>query len=292
VRSGLDPVECLKKLEGRIISSHFKELQDGHDVPWGQGQNRATALLKELHRQEWRGSFSIEYEHNWLNSVPEIRQCVAFFNKMGNELKPSGWKDLIAADFSNCIRKDGGWTFTDGVLSRAGGGYVWTKETYGDFILDLEFKVDPKTNSGVFIRTANVKDPVQTGIEIQILDSHGKGVNKNTCGAIYDCLAPSKQAVKKAGEWNHMTVLCFDNRIMVTMNNERIISMDLNEWTEAGWNPPVEEGAKRVKNKFKTAYKDMARSGAIGFQDHGHPVWYRNIKIREVHISSWRSRRR
>jgi sugar phosphate isomerase/epimerase len=294
VRSGLDPVECLKKLDGKILSSHFKELQDGHDVPWGQGPGRAKPLLEEFNRQGYRGSFSIEYEYNWMNSVPEIRQCVAYYNKVAGAMNPNGegWKDLLAADLSNCNLKDGGWVVEEGVLGRKGGGYVWTKEQYGDFILDLEFKNAPKTNSGVFIRTANVKDPVQTGIEIQIADSYGQQPNRNNCGAVYDCLAPSRQVVKKAGEWNHMTILCVGGRIRISMNGERIISMDMDKWTEARVNPPVEEGGEPTKNKFKTAYKDMARSGAIGFQDHGHPVWYRNIKVRKIDVSMWSTRRR
>ncbi len=86
VRSGLDPVECLKKLEGRIISLHFKEIDDGHDVIWGQGQSRAKALLTELDRQKFKGVFSIEYEHNWENSVPEIRESVKYFNQVAGEL--------------------------------------------------------------------------------------------------------------------------------------------------------------------------------------------------------------
>jgi hypothetical protein len=91
--------------------------------------------------------------------------------------------------------------------------------------------------------------------------------------------------VKKAGEWNHLTVMAFGPRITVTLNDERIINMNLDEWTEAGKNP---DGSN---NKFRTAYKDMARTGAIGFQDHGNSVWYRNIKIRKVDMSQWRSRR-
>lgn len=304
VRSGLDPLECIKKLEGKIISSHFKELQDGHDVPWGQGENRATPLLKELHRQGYEGSFSIEYEHNWMNSVPEIRQCVEFFNKLGAELKPSGWKPLLADDLSNCNFRKDSWTYKDGVLARNGKGDIWTKEKYGDFILDLEFMVAPKTNSGVFIRTADIRQWLHTGIEIQILDSNGKGVNKNTCGSVYDCLAPTKQTVKPAGnynpdkpledadKWNHMTIMAFDNRIVVMLNNERVLSMDLDKWTEAHVNPPVDENSEPGKNKFNTAYKDMARAGVFGFQEHGHPVWYRNIKVKEVDISKWRSRSR
>ncbi len=286
VRSGLDPLECLKKLKGRIISSHFKELEDGHDVPWGQGPGKAKALLEELHNQGYRGSFSIEYEHNWLNSVPEIRQCVAYFNQVAAELKPGGWADVLAPDLSNCTLNKGSWTVEEGVLTRKGKGDIWTKDKYGDFILDLEFKVAKGTNSGVFIRTADIKKWLHTGIEIQIHDSFGAEPGKHSCGAVYDCVAPAKNAVKKAGEWNRMTIVAFDNRIFITMNNERIINMDLDEWTEAHKNP---DG---TKNKFKTAYKDMARSGVFGFQDHGHPVWYRNVRVRKIDMSQWRSRTR
>ncbi|MHC4500140.1 MAG: sugar phosphate isomerase/epimerase family protein, partial [Planctomycetota bacterium] len=87
MRSGVNPLEALKKLEGRIISFHFKDLNEfgqrkAHDVVWGTGKANVEALLKELHRQGFEGVFSIEYEHNWENSVPEIQQCVDYFNKV------------------------------------------------------------------------------------------------------------------------------------------------------------------------------------------------------------------
>ncbi len=84
LRSGLDPVDCLKKLQGHIISLHFKDLNErsgkGHDVPWGTGASHATAMMDELKRQGFQGVFSIEYEYNWENSMPEMAQCVKFFN--------------------------------------------------------------------------------------------------------------------------------------------------------------------------------------------------------------------
>ncbi|MHB1036280.1 MAG: sugar phosphate isomerase/epimerase family protein [Pirellulales bacterium] len=89
MRSGINPLEALKKLEGRIVSFHFKDLNqygDGHDVPWGTGKGDAKALLKEIRRQNVRAVFSIEYEYNWDNSVPEIAKCVEFFNKTAEEL--------------------------------------------------------------------------------------------------------------------------------------------------------------------------------------------------------------
>ena len=85
VRSGLVPVECLKKLEGRIISFHFKDLNkfapDGHDVAWGTGVSDVRGMLTEVHRQRIKAVFSIEWEFNWDNSVPDMVPCVEFFDK-------------------------------------------------------------------------------------------------------------------------------------------------------------------------------------------------------------------
>ncbi|MBN2476018.1 MAG: sugar phosphate isomerase/epimerase [Pirellulales bacterium] len=89
MRSGLNPIECLKKLEGRIVSFHFKDLNQmggGHDVPWGTGAGDVKGMLTEIHRQKIQAVFSIEYEHNWDNSLPEIAECVAYFDKVAAEL--------------------------------------------------------------------------------------------------------------------------------------------------------------------------------------------------------------
>jgi len=196
----------------------------------------------------------------------------------GNRLtQDDGWRDLFAKDLSNCKYQSGSWTLKKGVLARTGYGDIWTKEEFGDFILDLEFKLAKKTNSGVFLRTADSNDSINTGIEVQVLDSYGiTEPGKRDCGAIYDCLAPAKKMVKKPGEWNHYTITCKGNKIEVVLNGEQIIDMDLDQWTQAGKNP---DG---TNNKFKTAYKDMPRAGHIGFQEHNRPVWYRNVKIKPL----------
>ena len=90
MRSGLNPVESLKKLEGRIVSLHLKDLNkfggDGHDAPWGTGVADVKAMLAELHRQRAKPIFVIEYEYNWENSLPEVALCVEYFNKVCGEL--------------------------------------------------------------------------------------------------------------------------------------------------------------------------------------------------------------
>jgi sugar phosphate isomerase/epimerase len=111
LRSGLDPVECLKKLQGRVITLHFKDLVPDepqaqrnapatakqkqseskamHDVPWGTGMGNVKAQMAELKRQGFHGAFGVEYEYHWDNSLPEIAKCVEFFNATCAELAKS-----------------------------------------------------------------------------------------------------------------------------------------------------------------------------------------------------------
>jgi len=90
MRSGVNPVEALRKLEGRIVSFHFKDLNKfgggAHDVPWGTGEGDVDGMLAEVYRQGFKGVFSAEYEHNWENSVPEIAQGVAYFDQVAAKL--------------------------------------------------------------------------------------------------------------------------------------------------------------------------------------------------------------
>lgn len=82
VRSGIKPIDALRLLRGRIVSSHLKDLHEfapsGHDVPYGSGVSGVTVILDELRRQKFVGSISVEYEHNWESSLAEVAQCLGF----------------------------------------------------------------------------------------------------------------------------------------------------------------------------------------------------------------------
>jgi sugar phosphate isomerase/epimerase len=87
VRSGLNPLDCLRILKGRIISSHLKDLNEmgmgAHDVPYGTGVSDVPTLLNELREQGFAGNISIEYEYHWDNSTPEVGQCIGFVRGYG-----------------------------------------------------------------------------------------------------------------------------------------------------------------------------------------------------------------
>jgi len=92
VRSNLKPVECLRILKGRIISSHLKDLDrtgpDAHDVPYGEGVSDVPGILQELKDQGFTGNISIEYEYHWETSTPEVAQCIGFVRGYGTA---KGW---------------------------------------------------------------------------------------------------------------------------------------------------------------------------------------------------------
>jgi len=214
---------------------------------------------------------------------------------------PKGYKPLFAKDLSNATFTENMWQFQGAVLKPtpervkkptpppAPAGQkgkkkkkkgpkvprdIWTKARYGNFIIDLEFKNEEKTNSGVFIRTADTVQWLHTGMEVQIMQQPGK-TPRNSIGAVYDCKAADKEPdIKPVGEWNRYTVIAKDNWIHIILNGELINSMNLDLWTKAHENP---DGSK---NKFNNAYKDMAREGHIGLQFHGQPVWFRNVRVK------------
>ncbi len=90
-RSGLKPVECLKKYEGHIICLHFKDITNGEDRPWGTGDGDAAGMLRELHRQGFKCVISLEYESGAGKELEaNAAKCVAFFDKTAREIAGTG----------------------------------------------------------------------------------------------------------------------------------------------------------------------------------------------------------
>jgi sugar phosphate isomerase/epimerase len=87
--SGLDPLEGIKILKGRVISCHLKDKtekgHEGHDIPYGSGGGRIKEILDELKAQGFKGNISVEYEYNWLHSVPDVKQCIDFVKAYGKK---------------------------------------------------------------------------------------------------------------------------------------------------------------------------------------------------------------
>ncbi len=165
------------------------------------------------------------------------------------------------------------WNVADGVLACTGEkGSTWlrTDRKYGNVELSLQYKVPENGNSGVFVRAPLEGAPWVDGLEIQILDDHGPRWENlkpyQYTGAIYAVQAPSKRVTKPAGQWQSMRILLDGRRCAVWVNDEQVIDANLDALAEQF---PNVGGLKREK-------------GYIGLQNHSSPVYYRNIRIREI----------
>lgn len=144
--------------------------------------------------------------------------------------------------------------------------YLWTKEKYKDFVLDLEYTYPPGGNSGVYFRVADRTNPVATGIEAQILDCSQKPaeapMTHHDHGGIIRTMGATKNMSKAPGEWNRMVITCRGPHVEVELNGEKIIDTQ------------VDEGPM----------KHCPPEGYIGLQDHGEPhaLRFRNIRIKPL----------
>lgn len=193
------------------------------------------------------------------------------------------WPDLFAPDLSNAIFPAGVWSWKDGELApKDKDEAIWSKKEYKDFILDLEFNLDPGANSGVFVYNTDMQNWVPNTVEIQILDDASpKWANIPPtwkCGGIFAHSAPREEAVKKPGEWNRMTIRCQGPRISVLLNGELVTDINMKNWKSGKKNP---DGSDIVDFEPRPL-AEMATKGCIGLQGaHGGiPTHFRNIKIK------------
>lgn len=167
------------------------------------------------------------------------------------------------------------WTVKDGVIDCDGGGGGWLRsnEEYASFELRYEYRIAKDGNSGAFFRATVENDPAFTGHEIQILDDYGKPPDKHSTGALYDAMAPSKNPSNPAWEWNQVAITVSGRDLAIIQNGTKIITCNLDD---PAMNAPLSE-ERKMWNRAKT--------GFIGFQDHGAHLQLRNIRIRLIQMA-------
>jgi hypothetical protein len=186
------------------------------------------------------------------------------------------WKPLFnGKDLTGWQAVDGpmsSWKVEDGLLycSGGGGGWLSTADEYANFEIELEFRVPPGGNSGVFLRAPHEGNPAYAGLEIQILDDRSSQYSTikpwQHCGSLYDVEPPRTEAGKPAGEWQKMRIVCNGRNVKVALNDTPIIDANLDSYKDKEATHP---GLKRTR-------------GYVGLQNHGTRLEFRNIRIREL----------
>jgi hypothetical protein len=197
--------------------------------------------------------------------------------RAGERLSLFNGKDLDGwvAEGASELTQDGArgqvWTVKDGNILCTGQGFGflrYNKREFADFTLHVEFRLTPKCNTGVGIRTRSF-DPKQSratrpsfySYEIQLIDEPGKPPSKLSSGSLYRYVAPSTSAMKPAGEWNVLEATCIGPKIEVTLNDTKVIEVD-----------------QRTIDTLKA----KPLKGSVCLQNHGGTVEFRNVYVEEI----------
>jgi hypothetical protein len=263
----------------------YRVLADGPRIQtWINGNAVADLTDETIFQTHPRGFISLQvhgikkgtgpYQVAWRNirlrRLPETPRPA---NELSASEKEQNFQLLFNGRDLEGWKHDGNWVVEEGVISRTGqgGSLVYqTAKVPDDFELRFEWKVAPASNSGVYYRPGQY--------EYQILDNalHADGKNPRTSAAsLYFGMAPSYDATRPVGEWNEARVLCKGSVVQHWLNGQKVIDFD---YTDPKW-------AFEVDLLRKRGGELEARGANLSLQDHGDPVWYRSVKLREIPAS-------
>ncbi len=271
-RTGVNPVDGLKLLKGRIKDVHLKDLdqfgvKEAQDVAFGDGKSNIHDVLAELTEQNYRGYLAVEYENKEkvMTPEPDILKGIEYIKSITYYL---GYTELSQSKHGWNHYGPGYFDLDEetGVLTSSGGmGLFWySSQKYKDFILELDYKCStPTTNSGVFYRVPDFvisNEYIHKAFEVQIADNV-KG-NHGT-GAIYDAEPTKVFAGKPTGEWNHYKITCTGGHIKVELNSQLVVEWDM-----------------EPRGKIR----EWSKEGYFGLQNHDShsPVYFKNVHIKEL----------
>jgi hypothetical protein len=219
-------------------------------------------------------------------------------NKLSSSEKKDGWVLLFnGKDFSGWRQCNGtampaNWVIEDDAMkvftgegkkpgSGADGDIVFSDRKFSNFELSVDWKVSRMANSGIFFDVREVPgQPIYyASPEIQVLDNIDATDNKidsHLAGSLYDMLAADPKTVRPAGEWNNIIVHVEDGKVTHIQNGVKVVEYTM--WTSE-WDTMV---ARSKFRDFPGFTEGISKEGYIGLQDHGYPVWFRNVKIREL----------
>jgi hypothetical protein len=218
----------------------------------------------------------------------------AQMNTLTEKEKKEGWKLLFDGQTTagwhnyNSDKIGPGWKVADGLLyldaankqSQPSGGDIITNGEFENFELILDWKIEPCGNSGIIfnvVEDPKYKNTFMTGPEMQVLDNacHPDAkIDKHRAGNLYDLIESKTVVVHPGGEWNQARIISNKGHLELWLNDNKQVETEM-------FTPEWEAMIKASKFKNMPDF-GKARKGHIALQEHGNPVWFRNIKLREL----------
>ncbi len=210
-------------------------------------------------------------------------------NKLTKKEQKQGWTLLFnGASLSNWRaykNLNHNWEVKEGVLHNKNNdpnlkvrADLITEKKYKDFAFSCEWIISEGGNSGIIYRASEeFSQPYYTGPEYQVIDNEGyKGqlTELQKTAANYDMEANKNVKTNKVGSWNQTLIIVKGNIVQHWLNGKPVLKYEINS---ENWKAQYE------KSKWKTAKNyGQEKEGHIALQDHGHEVWFKNIKIKEL----------
>lgn len=219
-------------------------------------------------------------------------------NKLTKQEKNEGWvllfngKNFDGWRQCNAQEMPPNWVIEDNAMKvllgegknpgqGSGGDVLYFPKKFKNFELTIDWKASKMANSGIFyyVREVPGKPIYFAAPEIQVLDNKEATDNKidsHLAGSLYDMIAADPATVNPAGEWNTCVIKVKDGKASVSMNGIQVLTYS--HWSDE-WDQLVENSKFK---RFEGFQEGISKEGYIGLQDHGYPVWFRNIKIKEL----------
>lgn len=182
----------------------------------------------------------------------------------------TGFESIFDGKTLDGWHHSGNWSVENGEIARVkrGGPLIYDKaKVPDDFELRFDWKVAKGCNSGVYYRPGQY--------EYQLLDNANSPYGENprqSAGALYFCMGPTKDVVRPFEQWNEARVICKGSVIQHWLNGEKVVDFD---YADPRWKDEVKLVSYRGTDLTK-------RGGNLWLQDHGAAVWFRNLRWRTI----------
>jgi hypothetical protein len=227
-----------------------------------------------------------------------LPSCGQAVNTLTPKEKKAGWVLLFDGKDFNGWRQCNGtempknWKIDDNAMEvftgegkkpgqMANGDIVYGDKKFRNFELSIDWKASKMANSGIFFNVREIPGQAiyYAAPEVQVLDNVDATDNKiasHLAGSLYDILPADPKTVHPAGEWNTIVIRVENGKVTHTQNGVKVVEYEM-------WTPEWDNMVANSKFKDFPGWKEgISKEGYIGLQDHGYPVWFRNIKIREL----------
>jgi hypothetical protein len=149
------------------------------------------------------------------------------------------------------------WAVADGIIKYDGKGRdLWTEQSFTDFMLKVDWRIEGNADSGIYLRgsskaQANIwNNPLGSG------EVWGYRTDAKMPDEIRKAATPKKKADKPIGQWNTFVITLKGEQLTVVLNGEEVIT--------------------------NLQLIGVPKTGPLALQNHGNPLEFRKILIKEL----------